>query len=702
MAFKRHVKKMSLNYDVTFASSVSAALDILTSTAHFDIVFLDHNLGDGTAFDIFPHIPKELPFVLITGNDAVDLAVHAMKEGASDFLSKDIDGKFFDLIPLTVKSVIKSSKIENELETYKHNLENLVKERTAELDKEINERKFAQERWAFALDGAQTGVWDWKVGSSHCFFSTRWKEIIGFSKDVIFDDIKEFTSRIHPDDLSRVKRKMVAHLAGKTPFYESEHQIKCQDGSYKWIQTRGKSFSNEDTNERPRIIGTCEDITDKKTSQKLIWQQANYDVLTELPNRRMFYSRLEHELKKVQRREYSLGLFTLDLDKFKDINDTLGHDYGDLLLIEVAQRLQGCIRKSDTVARLGGDEFSIIIGNLKHKSRLEMIASKINHALSKPFVLRGESVYISVSIGITLAPFDSGNVDDLMKNADQAMYKAKSNGRNGFSFFTQSLNDEAAYRMALSNDLRTALIHKEYEAYYQPILALKSNKIVKAEALMRWHHHTRGFVSPAEFIPLAEEIGLINEMGDWILRESSLNAKKWSEQYCDDLQISVNVSPIQFRDDSDKLTRSLQTFLDDNKIRGKNLVVEITEGLLLNTEGSVTEKLQWLKNAGIQIAMDDFGTGYSSLSYIKKFNIDYLKIDKVFIDNIESGKEDRILCNAIIVMAHALNIKVVAEGIETQGQRDILCDMNCDFGQGFLFSRPVPAEEFEELLKASY
>lgn len=698
MAFKRNIKKSGLDYDITFANSVCRAIEILASITNFDVVLLDHELGDGTAFDVFPYISKQIPFILITGNDDVDIAVNAMKKGASDFLSKDENGK---LIPLVVDGAIKSKRLENALEEHKNNLEDLVKERTAELNKEISKRKLEQERWHFALDGAQTGVWDWEVGTLNCFYSDRWKEILGYSKGDVFDSIKEFITRLHPIDRALTKNIIKKHLDGKTPFYQHEHQIKCKNGGYKWIRTRGKIIQSQN-NKKSRMIGTCEDITEKKTSEALIWKQANYDVLTGLPNRRMFYSRLEHELKKVHRKEYALALFTLDLDKFKDVNDSLGHDYGDLLLIKVAKRLQNCLRKSDTIARFGGDEFSIIIGNLKSKSRLEVVASKIISALCQPYDLHGDIFHISASVGITLAPHDSVNVDELIKNADQAMYKAKSNGRNRFNFFTQSLNDEAEYRMALCNDLRSALVNHEYEAYYQPILNLKSDKIVKAEALMRWNHHSRGFVSPAAFIPLAEEIGLINEMGDWILKKSAKLAQKWSEEHYADLQISVNVSPVQFKEKSNNLTSGFQTFLDEYNILGKNIAIEITEGLLLNAEECVIEKLHALKNAGIQVAMDDFGTGYSSLSYLKKFDIDYLKIDKVFIDNLEENEDDRILCKAIIVMAHALNIKVVAEGVETAGQRDILREMNCDFVQGFFFSRPVPAKEFENLLKENY
>ena len=696
MALTRNIKKNKLNYDVTFANSSKKVLSILEETTDFDIVFLDHELGDGTAFELIQKIPKTIPFVIITGTNDVEIAVHAMKSGASDFLSKDVDGNYLKLIPITIASVIKSQEIKNELDEHKSNLEKLISERTEELKLEVTERKLAQERWNFALESAQTGVWDWEIQTGKCFFSERWKEIFGYSKDDVFDHVDEFSNRIHPDHKEQALKNLSEHLEGKVPFHKNDLQVKCKDGTYKWVQVRGKVIQY--SNIPLRMIGTCEDISNKKATEAYIWKQANYDSLTKLPNRRMFYSKLEHELQKVTREQYEIGLLTLDLDKFKDINDTLGHDYGDLLLQKVAKRLVQCVRKSDTVARLGGDEFSIILTHFKNNTHIANIANNIISSLEKSFDLNGDVVYISASIGITIAPDDSLQIDELIKNADQAMYKAKDNGRNGFHFFTQSLHDAAQHRMTITKDLRSALINNEFEAYYQPVVDLKTGEIYKAESLIRWNHPTRGLVPPINFIHIAEETGIINEIGDWMLQESFKRAQQWSKSHHKDFQVSVNVSPIQFKTDTDSMITKLQKLLENCKLDGKNIVLEITESLLLNIDDNITDKLNWLSDAGIEVAMDDFGTGYSSLSYLKKFHIDYLKIDKIFVDNIVHDKNDLALCEAIIVMAHTLGLKVIAEGVETKEQKDILLQMDCDFYQGYFYSKPVPAESFEKLL----
>lgn len=698
MAFTRSIRRNKLNYDVTFASSMHDALQILDETTDFDVIFLDHELGDGTAFDVLNNIPKTIPFVVITGTDDVEIAVYAMKSGASDFLSKDPAGNYLSLIPLMITSALNTKAIQNELDEHKNKLESLISERTEELKIEVTERKLAQERWNFALEGAQTGVWDWDIGTSQCFFSDRWKEIFGYHVDDACSHIDEFSGRIHADNEKKAMHDLNEHLEGKTPFYKNERKVKCKDGSYKWVQVRGKVMQFDDNNLPLRMIGTCEDISHKKETEAFIWKQANYDPLTNLPNRRMFYSKLEHELKKVAREHYEVGLLTLDLDKFKDINDTLGHDYGDLLLKEVAKRLTRCVRNSDTVARLGGDEFSIIVINFKNSTHIASIANNIVHALEESFNLNGDIVYVSASVGISIALDDTLQIDELIKHADQAMYKAKDNGRNGFHFFTQSLHDEAEQRMTITKDLRSALKNNEFEAYYQPIVDVKSGDIYKAESLIRWNHPTRGLVSPVTFIHIAEETGIINDIGDWMLHESFEKAKQWSISHNKNFQVSVNVSPLQFKTDSNSMTTKLQSLLDNFELEGKNIVLEITESLLLNIDDNITNKLHWLRDAGIEVAMDDFGTGYSSLSYLKKFDIDYLKIDKMFVDNIDNEKNDRALCEAIIIMAHTLGLKVIAEGVETKEQKEILLGMDCDFYQGFFFSKPIPAASFEKLL----
>ena len=456
-------------------------------------------------------------------------------------------------------------------------------------------------------------------------------------------------------------------------------------------------------NQHGEVIGVAslvDDITERVASEDMIWKQANYDMLTGLPNRNMFHDRLAQEMLKADRDQRPLALLLIDLDQFKEVNDTLGHDTGDLLLQQAARRIGDSVRHSDTVARLGGDEFTIILHELRENSHIEDIAQKIIGKLEDEFLLGEEVIYISASIGITLYPHDAGDIDSLLKNADQAMYAAKRNGRNGFSYFTQSLQDNAQIRRRLTNDLRNAQVNRQFKVYYQPIIDLKTGRIVKAEALLRWEHHDHGFISPLDFIPLAEETGLIHKIGDWVFRQSTEMTRHWKRRFSNHFQISVNLSPAQFKLDNRTFIERWKHYLQEIGLSGKNVVVEITEGLLLDAEPAVVDKLLWLRDAGIQVAIDDFGTGYSSLSYLKKFDIDYLKIDKSFVSNLESNVNDITLCDAIILMAHTLGLSVIAEGVETEEQKSILADAGCDFAQGYLFSRPVPADEFEALLDA--
>jgi diguanylate cyclase (GGDEF)-like protein/PAS domain S-box-containing protein len=447
-----------------------------------------------------------------------------------------------------------------------------------------------------------------------------------------------------------------------------------------------------------RRVAMFSDITDKKRAEETIWRQANYDMLTGLPNRRLFRDRLMQKIKKAERGAKTLALLFIDLDHFKEVNDTLGHQMGDLLLVEAANRIVSCVRESDTVARLGGDEFTVILTNLDNTNRVDLIAQNIIDKLLVPFHLGDEKAFVSASIGITLYPNDAGLVEDLLKHADQAMYVAKSAGRNRFSYFTRALQEAAEARVRLSNDLRTALAEDQFRVYYQPIVELMTGSVHKAEALIRWQHPIRGLVSPAEFIPLAEDTGLIIEIGNWIFKQVVKQVKHLREMQYPDFQVSINKSPVQFRKDKNNINETWLAHLQRMGVSGQSISIEITESLLLDAEANVTDKLLAFRDAGISVSLDDFGTGYSSLSYLRKFHIDYLKIDQSFVHDLEHDANDVALCEAIIAMAHKLGIKVIAEGVETGAQRDFLTQAGCNYAQGYLCSKPVPVDEFEKLL----
>ncbi|HLF98072.1 MAG TPA: EAL domain-containing protein, partial [Methylococcaceae bacterium] len=479
--------------------------------------------------------------------------------------------------------------------------------------------------------------------------------------------------------------------------WQGEIWNRRKDGEIYIEQLSINTIFNEDGAPWRRVAQFL-DITQKKASEEQLWKQANFDNLTGLPNRRMFHDRLEQEIKKSHRANLPLGLLFLDLDRFKEVNDTLGHEAGDLLLQHAAQRLVGCVRDTDTVARLGGDEFTIILGELDSPENLERIARSILDGLAEPFHLGGELAFVSASIGITLYPADASDVEQLVKNADQAMYAAKHQGRNRYSYFTPSMQDAAQKRLRLANDMRYALAGQQFQVHYQPIVELASGAVYKAEALIRWNHPSRGLVSPAEFIPIAEDSGLINEIGDWVFRTAVQQVGRWRAMHHAAFQVGINKSPIQFKSPNGTHA-AWGAHLQTLGLPGESLVVEITEGLLMDATGVADDKLLELRDAGIQVAIDDFGTGYSSLAYLKKFHIDYLKIDQSFTRNLAPDSNDLALCEAIIVMAHKLGLKVIAEGVETAAQRDLLVATGCDYAQGYLFARPMPPEMFDAWMK---
>jgi diguanylate cyclase (GGDEF)-like protein/PAS domain S-box-containing protein len=551
----------------------------------------------------------------------------------------------------------------------------------------------SEQRWKFALEGAGDGVWDWDMQANEVLYSRSWKEMLGYTEEDIGSALEEWSERIHAEDATRVMNSLQAYCGGAASGYLIEHRLRCKHGEWKWILTRGMIVSRDQSGKPLRMVGTHTDISRLKESEELVWRQANFDTLTGLPNRRMFYDRLEQEIKKAHRSTTPLALIFLDLDRFKEINDTLGHDQGDLLLRQAAQRLLGCVRETDTVARLGGDEFILILNDA---GNVEKIGQHILQQLAAPFRLGNEIAYMTASLGITLYPEDAQKPEDLLKNVDQAMYAAKNLGRNRRSYFTQSMQLASQARMQLANDLRVALAKQQFRTAYQPIVELATGKIFKAEALIRWQHPTRGLITPAAFIPVAEDTGLIVDIGDWIFREAAQQARIWRETRHIDFQISINKSPVQFRNDRGAHAPWYE-YLQELELPGQSIAVEITESLLLDASENVSQILLEFRDAGIQVSLDDFGTGYSSLSYLKKFDIDYIKIDQAFVANLSPVSEDMALCEAIIVMAHKLGIKVIAEGIETEQQRGLLAEAGCDFGQGYLFSKPLTAEEFERL-----
>ncbi len=564
---------------------------------------------------------------------------------------------------------------------------------------DITERKLAEEKLrqtATALAAAHDGVFMFPPDTLRFFYVNKGAiQQTGFSEEELLNMTPLDIQAEH--DEANFRAMLEPLLEDQVHTFEAV--LRCKDGTNLPVEIVLQA--TDVSAGQHALVAVVRDVGEKKKTEKLIWTQANYDALTELPNRRLFNDRLDIEIKKAHRNSLPFALLFIDLDRFKDINDTLGHAKGDQLLLQAAHRISHCVRESDTVARLGGDEFTVVLTEIGDRGQIERIAENIIEQLSNPFYLEHDSngYYISASIGIALYPHDGKDIESLLKHADQAMYQAKIEGRQRYSYFTESMQQDARQKLELTQELRLALTRGELSVYYQPIVELSSGNISKCEALLRWHQPNRGMVGPAIFVPLAEESGLIHEIGEWVFEESIKNIDKWRKKTGQIIQVSVNKSPVQFEYVIKKSCWS--DTLDKHGLPGNSITVEITEGLLLKGSPKTKRRLLEFREKGIEVSIDDFGTGFSALSYLKQFDIDYLKIDRSFISNICENESDKILTEAIIVMAHKLGIQTIAEGVETVQQRDLILSFGCDYAQGFLYSPAVPADEFEKMLSAS-
>ena len=495
---------------------------------------------------------------------------------------------------------------------------------------------------------------------------------------VIFDWFKDSSGELTADNYRDYITKLTEGFSGRTAFVKLAN---LADG--RTVSIMGKPVAGE------QWLTTHEDVSERERAQERIVHMARHDGLTGLPNRLLLRERLEHELKRVKRGD-CLAVMCLDLDLFKSVNDTLGHPIGDELLKRVADRLRGCTREPDTVARLGGDEFAIIMTQLQKPSDATSLARRVQESMSKPYQIDGHQIVSSISMGISVAPDDGMDPDILIKNADLALYGAKGDGRGTYRFFENEMDSRMKARRGLEMDLRNALTNEEFELYYQPLVSLKTNEITALEALLRWNHPHRGLVSPADFIPIAEETGLIIAIGEWVLAAACKEAMNWP----DHVKVAVNVSPAQLKNRNFLLT--VQTAMSNAGLSASRLQLEITETVLMQNITATLDTLHALRKLGVQIAMDDFGTGYSSLSYLRSFPFDKIKIDRSFIQDLANGKEPLAIVHAVADLANCLNMASTAEGVETQQQLDALQLIGCTEMQGYLFSRAKPAKEIRQ------
>ena len=506
---------------------------------------------------------------------------------------------------------------------------------------------------------------------------------------------------VHPDDQATL-RDLWQQLREVSPEDGQDAtrttELRLRDGAGTWRQVE---FIATNLLQDPAVQGvvvTVRDITERKTFERQLTQQAFYDPLTGLPNRVLFRDRLEQALVRAGRRKDAVGLLFLDLDRFKLVNDSLGHLIGDKLLVEAAARLRACVRTQDTIARLSGDEFVVVLELLAGEEDALTVANAITHQFKPPFVLDGREIVVTASIGIAVSDAGREHAESLVRDADMAMYRAKSDGRGRYVMFDSSMHTDSLNRLELENDLRHALDRHELRIHYQPIVMLASGDISEVEALVRWQHPTRGLVSPGEFIPIAEDTGLIIPLGMWVLKEACLQVAAWHEQFPTKprLTLSVNLSPRQFQQPS--LVREVAAALRDSGLPPSCLKLEITESVIMRDVDATIRILWELKNLGLQLAVDDFGTGYSSLSYLKRLPLDVLKIDRSFVSGIGQSQKDTAIVHAIMELAKSLNLKVTGEGIETAEQATLLSEWGCDRGQGYLFSKPLDGQTTGELL----
>lgn len=555
----------------------------------------------------------------------------------------------------------------------------------------------SNERFELVTRATSDAVWDWNLDTNELWWNEGFQTLFGYKADEAPASLEVWGQKLHPDDAERVSTNIKRAIESATTNWSDEYRFLRSDGTYAYVADRGYVV-RDDNGRSVRMLGSMMDVTTRKSLEEQLTHQALHDPLTKIANRALFRDRVDHALAKTGRNSTTLGVLFLDLDNFKSINDSMGHAAGDKLLISVAERLQDCLRSTDTAARLGGDEFAVLADSVSSTGEAAMIAERILDVFRQPFNIGGKSVYVGTSIGIALSWDQASSSETLLRNADLAMYLAKSQGKGKFVVFERQMHEALVERVELEADLRRGIEQNEFIIHYQPIFDLNSSKLVGMEALVRWMHPTHGMVPPLKFIPLAEETGLIVPLGEWVIVEACKQIQKWRKEFVDrsDFSVTVNISIRQFHERD--LVHVVNRALSESGLPPNLLILEITESFMMEDAETTIEKLQKLKDLGVRLAIDDFGTGYSSLSYLQRFPVDILKIDKSFIDKLGEGSEGNAVAKAIIMMGESLKLTTIAEGIEHQHQITELQGLGCESGQGFHFARPLSKDAMAEYL----
>ncbi|MFN8061979.1 MAG: EAL domain-containing protein [Vicinamibacterales bacterium] len=657
-------------YKVAFAASGYEAIDRVAEGG-IELLLLDLQMPELSGLDVLRAIrdsypPAQMPVIMVTSNHESEFIVQAIELGANDYITKPLD---FPVALARIRSQLERKRVEDAL-------------------------RESEERYQLAVKGANDGLWDWKIASGDTYFSPRWKAIIGYDDDGLPNRMDEWWSRVHPEERDETRAKFDAHLLGRTPQFDAEFRMLHQDGHYRWVRCRGVAI-RDGSGAALRMAGSLTDVTEAK-----LW-----DPLTGLPNRALLVDRVSRLVEQAKRRPaYQFALLLIDVDELNIVNNSLGRGLGDQLLVEVSRRITRTIgqwsqldetssRGELTVARIGGDEFTVLLEDLSSVTEAMSVADRILQCLSQPVTVDGQEMFCSVTVGIAMSATRYERADDLIRDAGTALRRAKAAGKSRYELFDIRMREETRARLQLETDLRRAIERQEFRLFYQPIVHLASGRVHGFEALIRWQHPDRGLLGPSAFIDAAEENGLIVPMGHWVLEEACRQLDAWIRAHGSDAPktINVNLSSQQFQDTGfvGQVARVLATFNMDPS----RLELEITESTAMAHKEEVVATLRGLKSLNVALSIDDFGTGYSSLSYLHRFPLNTLKIDRSFVSRLPGEPSDVSIVRTIVTLAHSLNMTVVAEGVETTTQLQMLRALGCEYGQGFHFAAPLSGDQ---------
>jgi len=676
-------------HQVTEALGGKAALEMLDSR-EFDVVLLDLIMPDVSGHDVLEFATARklsAQFIVVSGDSSFDGVKNALTCGASEFVKK----------PYEAAELIAA-------------LERALSRRRLEKSNQLMEERLkeSEQLHRFIVNNSPDLVYMLDRNGCFEFLNNRVESLLGYRTDELKG--KHYSELIFEEDLEAARNLFNERRTGTRATRNVELRVRSRrarsvDRAFQtqtvWMELTAQGrYDPPDERTRENFVGTygtARDISERKEAEQVINFQAYHDLLTHLPNRALLKDRLSLAITQAQRNKRRLAVMFLDLDRFKIVNDTLGHTMGDRLLKAVANRLQGCLRGGDTLSRFGGDEFTLLLPEVRTRDDVVVIASKILDKLAAPFVIDGHELFVGASIGIAMYPEAGDSVEALIQSADIAMYHVKGRGKNGYQFFSDDMNHKFSTRLSLERELRAALSTGQLRVYYQPQVDLTDGSIVGVEALVRWQHPRHGLIEPAEFLPVAEETGLITQVDEWVQVHAFAEVAEWRRAGFGDVRLSVNMSSQQLEQDA-FLERFLEN-LDASGLAADRVKIEITENAIMRDMEVIVPKLRALRKSGVRIAIDDFGTGYSSLSYLQRFPVNTLKIDRSFVGDIRADLGDASIINAIVAMARGLKLDLIAEGVETRTQLKYLRSQGCREVQGFIFSRPIPAGEIKSLLQ---